>query len=89
MCSENKSSFSWGPVKLVPGRRGGRYPHCNSLLIDSGGRAVIDPGSDKKALRALAEEGVAQVFLTHFHSDHLRDLKEFNPPDIDTYLASA
>ncbi len=66
-------------IFLIPGRRGGHYPHCNSLLIDAGERALIDPGSDRKELRALAAEGVGEVWLTHSHSDHLRDLKEFLP----------
>ncbi|HUT55578.1 MAG TPA: MBL fold metallo-hydrolase [bacterium] len=65
-----------GPLKLVPGRRGGRYPHCNSLLIDSGPRAIIDPGSNRNALRELAGQGVGLAILSHYHSDHLRDLKE-------------
>jgi glyoxylase-like metal-dependent hydrolase (beta-lactamase superfamily II) len=63
-------------IWLIPGRRGGHYPHCNSLFIDAGGRAVIDPGSDRKELRAVAAEGVATVLLSHFHSDHVRDLRE-------------
>ena len=66
-----------GDLWLVAGRRGGRYPHCNSLLIDSGERALIDPGSNKKVLRSLARDGVGTVFLSHFHSDHVRELKEF------------
>ena len=64
-------------IWLVPGRRGGHYPHCNSLYIDSGERAVIDPGSNRRQLRRLAEEGVGTVLLSHHHSDHVRDLKEF------------
>jgi len=63
-------------IFLLPGRRGGRYPHCNSLYIDSGERAVIDPGSDRKELRRLAGEGVGLVLLSHFHSDHLREIRE-------------
>ena len=64
-------------IWFIPGRRGGHYPHCNSLLVADGKRAVIDPGSDKKELRTVAAEGVGKVVLSHFHSDHLRDLKEF------------
>jgi glyoxylase-like metal-dependent hydrolase (beta-lactamase superfamily II) len=37
---------------------------------------VIDPGSNKHELRSLAEEGVGIAILSHYHSDHLRDLKE-------------
>lgn len=64
-------------LRFVAGKMGGRYPFCNSLVIDSGKRAVIDPGSNRGELRALAEEGVGLVLLSHSHSDHLRDLKEF------------
>ncbi len=67
-----------GPVRLVPGRRGGRYPHCNSVLIDSGPRAVIDPGSNRHELRELAQQGIGIAILSHYHSDHLRDLKELD-----------
>ncbi len=63
-------------IFLLPGRRGGRYPHCNSVYIDSGDGAVIDPGSDRKELRRLAEAGVGLVLLSHFHSDHLREIRE-------------
>jgi glyoxylase-like metal-dependent hydrolase (beta-lactamase superfamily II) len=72
---------------LIPGRRGGHYPHCNSLFIDAGARAMIDPGSDRKELRALAAEGVGTVLLSHFHSDHLRDLREF--PQAAAYVHSS
>lgn len=64
-----------GSLEFIPGRRGGRYPHCNSLLVNSGGRALFDPASNKRVLQALADEGVAAVVLSHYHSDHLRDLK--------------
>ena len=64
-----------GTLEFIPGRRGGRYPHCNSLLVNSGGRALIDPASNKRTLQALADEGIAKVLLSHYHSDHLRDLK--------------
>jgi glyoxylase-like metal-dependent hydrolase (beta-lactamase superfamily II) len=67
-----------GGIEFIPGRRGGRYPHCNSLLCNSGGRALIDPASNKRLLRQLAAEGVEKVLLSHYHSDHLRDLKEMS-----------
>lgn len=73
-----------GDIWLVPGRRKGHYPHCNSLFIDSGERAVIDPGSNRRELRRIAEEGVGVALLSHHHSDHVRDLKEF--PGVRTYV---
>jgi len=74
---------------FLPGRRGGRFPHCNSLLIEDAGRAVIDPASDAKELKALAEEGVQVVLLSHFHTDHIRDLKLFPKAAIYIHQADA
>ena len=62
---------------FIPGRRGGRFPHCNSLFIADGGGVIVDPASDGKELRAAATEGVQVVLLSHYHTDHLRDLKLF------------
>ncbi len=76
-----------GDIYLVPGRRGGHYPHCNSIFIDSDGRAVIDPGSHRKALRELGERGVETALLSHFHSDHIRDLREL--PEARIFIHSS
>ena len=69
---------------FIPGRRGGRFPYCNSLLIEDGERAVLDPASDGKELKTIAGEGVGVVLLSHFHTDHLRELKLF--PDSAIYI---
>jgi len=62
---------------FIPGRRGGRFPHCNSLFISDGGGVILDPASDGKELRAVAGEGVQVVLLSHYHTDHVRYLKLF------------
>ncbi len=37
---------------------------------------MIDPGSNRKELKRLSEKGVGLVVLSHFHSDHLREIRE-------------
>jgi len=61
----------FGKIVFIPGPGEGRYPFCNSLLIDDKVRAVIDPGSDEGWLRRLQEKGpVRAVIQSHYHEDH-------------------
>ena len=60
--------LAFGPVKLIPGRKGGRYPYCHSLVLEGEETWVVDPSSDKRALSHLAKNHrVTRVFLSHFH----------------------
>jgi glyoxylase-like metal-dependent hydrolase (beta-lactamase superfamily II) len=63
---------SFGPITFVPGRKGGRYPYCHSLVVEQGEEAwVVDPAADKDYFGALARtRRVTGVFLSHFHEDH-------------------
>jgi hydroxyacylglutathione hydrolase len=63
---------SFGPITFVPGRKGGCYPYCHSLVVDQGAEAwVVDPAADKDYFRELARSRrVTGVFLSHFHEDH-------------------
>jgi hydroxyacylglutathione hydrolase len=63
---------SFGPITFVPGRKGGRYPYCHSLVVDQGAETwVVDPAADKDYFRELAHtRRVTGVFLSHFHEDH-------------------
>lgn len=63
---------SFGPITFVPGRKGGRYPYCHSLVVDQGAETwVVDPAADKDYFRELARtRRVTGVFLSHFHEDH-------------------
>jgi hydroxyacylglutathione hydrolase len=63
---------SFGPITFVPGRKGGRYPYCHSLVVTQGAETwVVDPAADKDYFRELARtRRVTGVFLSHFHEDH-------------------
>lgn len=67
----------FGPVRVLPGPDRGKYPHCHSLYLDGAG-LLIDPGSERGRLRRLRdEEGVSEVWLSHWHEDHLTHLDLF------------
>jgi len=62
---------TFGPITFVPGRKGGRYPYCHSLVLEGAETWVVDPSSDKEYLTRLARtRRVAAVFISHFHEDH-------------------
>lgn len=66
-----------GPVRFLPGPDQGRYPHSHSLYIP-GDKILIDTGADREKLRDLRDrEGVRQVWLSHWHRDHIRNLDLF------------
>ncbi len=59
------------------------------LIIDNNLRVLVDPGSNPTALKnALAKEGLEAkniniIFLTHYHLDHVLNIRLF--PDKDIY----
>lgn len=68
-----ESLLPFGPISLLPGKKGGRYPYCHSLILSGEETWVVDPASDKGFLGHLARTGkVPRVFLSHFHEDHLK-----------------
>ena len=63
--------LDFGPLKFIPGRKGGRYPYCHSLVLTGPETWVVDPAADKDYFRRLAaSRRVSAVFLSHFHEDH-------------------
>jgi len=62
----------FGPITFIPGRKGGRYPYCHSLVVEQGTETwVVDPAADKAYFQKLAQtRRVTGVFLSHFHEDH-------------------
>lgn len=68
----------FGPIRFLPGINRGKYPYCHSVYIE-GAKILIDPASDRERLKRLRdEEGVAQVWLSHWHEDHFMDLDLFD-----------
>lgn len=66
-----EDSVRIGNIVFIPGNNRGRYPYCNSLLIDDEVRVLIDPASNPDRLRALGEEKKVEVVVnTHYHEDH-------------------
>jgi glyoxylase-like metal-dependent hydrolase (beta-lactamase superfamily II) len=71
------SARRFGPVHLVPGANRGRYPHSNSVYVEGAG-VLIDAGADAARYRELiAGPGVKEVWLSHWHEDHLSYLDLF------------
>ncbi len=61
-----------GHIKVILGENGGRFPFCNSILIDDSIKTVIDPGAGLQPLRAINEsKDIEFVFNTHVHFDHI------------------
>jgi len=61
-----------GPVSLIPGNKGAKFPYCNSLYVETAG-LIIDPSSNRKVLETLyREQKIQTVCLTHWHEDHIR-----------------
>ena len=68
----------FGPVWVIPGEKGGRYPYCHSLYIEGAG-ILIDPASDRKRLSEIRDNpGVKEVWLSHWHEDHIMHLDLFD-----------
>jgi hydroxyacylglutathione hydrolase len=75
----------FGPVLFIPGINGAKYPYCNSIYIKGPG-ILIDPASDRERLARLKEEEeVKQIWLTHFHEDHIMHLDLFD--DIPLFMS--
>jgi len=67
----------FGPVWLIPGENGGKYPFCHSVYIQGAG-VLIDPAADRERLVQLREKhGVKAVWLSHWHEDHFLHMDLF------------
>lgn len=68
----------FGPIRLIPGANRGRYPHSNSVYVEGAG-VLIDAGADAARYRELlAGPGVREVWLSHWHEDHIAYLDLFD-----------
>ncbi len=78
-----------GPIRFLPGPNRGRYPHCHSVYVEGAG-VLIDPASDRERLTRLRdEEGVREVWLSHWHEDHFAHLDLFPDAIVRIHPADA
>ena len=91
----------FGRIRFIRGDNNGRYPFNHSLYLEGENtRVIIDPACSLQKLADLKQkDGVDQVWLSHWHEDHIRYLNLFDdcilriserdfPPlmDIDVFL---
>lgn len=80
---------AFGPVRFIPGPNRGKYPHCHSVYIEGDG-ILIDPASDRDRLIRLKEDnGVSEVWLSHWHEDHFMHLDLFDDLPLRIHPADA
>ena len=71
---------NFGPLQFIRGKKGGRYPFCNSIFIKDAG-IIIDPSSDRDRLIQLKND-IKAVWLSHWHEDHIMHLDLFKSVDL-------
>jgi len=68
----------YGPIWFLPAGNKGRYPNCNSVFI-KGPNVLIDPSATMKRLEQIRwEHGVNEIWLSHVHEDHIKNLSLFD-----------
>ena len=68
----DSSETSFGPVRVIPGHRGSRFPACTSIFIDDDVKVLVDPGAGPGPLGELTRrERIDIVINTHYHFDHI------------------
>ena len=80
--------FTFDNITLIPGRNRGRYPFCNTLLIEDAERVLVDPACGRSEMKAVAGQGAVDVIInTHYHEDHVTYNHLF--PDAGVYVHEA
>jgi glyoxylase-like metal-dependent hydrolase (beta-lactamase superfamily II) len=60
--------YRHGRIGLI---KGGKYPHCHTLVVDDEKRAIMDASSDRERLLAFHAERELDILVTsHAHEDH-------------------
>jgi len=70
----------FGRIRFIHGDNGGKYPFSHSLYLDGENiRVIIDPACSLQKLTDMKQNnGVDQVFLSHWHEDHISYLNLFD-----------
>lgn len=65
-------NIDFGKIKVMQGQNNGRFPFCNSILINDNVKVVIDPGAGKDLMMQIKDHvDIDLVINTHFHFDHI------------------
>lgn len=79
---ENKSimDIQFGRIRFIGGDNGGKYPFCHSVYLEGEHTCVvIDPSCGLRKLTELKKnKKVDQVWLSHWHEDHIGFLNLFD-----------
>jgi len=68
----------FGRVRFLRGENGGKYPFNHSLYLQGEQiRVILDPACSLEKLSRLKDEGVDQVWLSHWHEDHIHYIDLF------------
>lgn len=68
----------FGKIRFIGGDSGGKYPFNHSVYLEGRDcRVVIDPSCGLQKMTDLKKEGVDQVWLSHWHEDHMAFLFMF------------
>jgi glyoxylase-like metal-dependent hydrolase (beta-lactamase superfamily II) len=69
-----------GKVRFISGDNGGKYPFNHSLYLKGdNARVIIDPSCGLQKLTDLKQkDGIDQVWLSHWHEDHIGFLNLFD-----------
>lgn len=71
--------YQFGRVRFLRGNNGGRYPFNHSLYLQGEKvRVILDPACSQEKLTRLRDEGVDQVWLSHWHEDHIHYINLFD-----------
>ena len=69
----------FGRIRFVRGENDGRYPFNHSLYLQGKKmRVILDPACSNDKLMRLKDEGVDQVWLSHWHEDHIHYINLFD-----------
>jgi hydroxyacylglutathione hydrolase len=73
------SIFRIGPIEVLIGKKQSRTPYSTSLLIKGGEQdALIDCGAGEEVFDYVKREhSVSDIYVTHYHLDHLWGLSHF------------
>jgi glyoxylase-like metal-dependent hydrolase (beta-lactamase superfamily II) len=62
---------SFGKVKVILGKKNGKYPYGNSILVEDDVTALIDPSLLIRELQGrVTERKIDLLFNSHYHEDH-------------------